>query len=277
MNQIIDCTTSDLDFFSPPLYQNMIEKSIIAYHPADLKSDRIVQIQIAKSPQYIDLCKSELYVQLKIFKTNETNPGLEEKLTNSDTISVVNNIMSSLFKQVDLCLNNKPVESKVMYGQLAYMRDLLNFSSEKKMSSLQSQGWYDDTPGQMDNIVYLGTGTSGQEGVDQKYNNGATARRKVLGTGIIELQGPIHLDFFNNGKFLIDGMDIGLTLYQADDSFLLLGKGNYTVKIIKAGIFLKRINPNTTVVNSVNEMLSKNNLINYNLNSSKTIHKEAGY
>ena len=106
MNQIIDCTTSDLDFFSPPLYQNMIESSTITLHPACLKADRIVDIQVAKSQYYVDLCKSELYVQLKIFKTNPTNPNVEELLTETDTISVVNNIMSSLFKQVDLCINN---------------------------------------------------------------------------------------------------------------------------------------------------------------------------
>ena len=274
MNQIIDCTTSDLDFFSPPLYQNMIESSTITLHPACLKADRIVDIQVAKSQYYVDLCKSELYVQLKIFKTNPTNPNVEELLTETDTISVVNNIMSSLFKQVDLCINNAKVESKLMYGQLAYMRDLLNFSTEKKASSLQSQGWFDDTPGEMDNVTYIGTGTAGAPGANQTFNTGATTRRKYLGKGVIELQGPLHLDFFNNGKFLIDGMDLGLTLFQAEDAFVLLGSGNYTVKIQKAGLYLKRVTPNPSIVNSVNQMLSKNKAINYNINSSKLFTKK---
>ena len=154
------------------------------------------------------------------------------------------------------------------------MRDLLNFSTEKKASSLQPQGWFDDTPGEMDNVTYIGTGTAGAPGANQTFNTGATTRRKYLGKGVIELQGPLHLDFFNNGKFLIDGMDLGLTLFQAEDAFVLLGSGNYTVKIQKAGLYLKRVTPNPSIVNSVNQMLSKNKAINYNINSSKLFTKK---
>ena len=275
MSEITNCATSDLDFFSPPLYQNMIEKSITTYHAADLKEDRIVNIQVAKSEQFIDLCKTELYVQLKIFKTPTDGSTTEAALTaTSDTqITVVNNLLSSLFKQVDLCLNNSMVESKLNYGQLAYMRDLLNFSVEKKNSVLQSQGWFTDTFGQMDNIVIVGTGENGTAGANQKFNEGAVRRRLLLNNGTIDLQGPLHLDFFNNGKFLVDGIDLSLKLTMADEAFFLLGIPGYSARIIKAGLFLKKIFPNPSVINSMNQMLSKKP-ISYSVNSSKLFTKK---
>jgi hypothetical protein len=154
MKNLINCTSSDFDFFSEQKTQNMLRDGVLTYFPADLKADRQATIQIEASPQFLDLSKAQLYVKLKVYKYDksiETTP----ELVDADTVSICNNTLHSLWSQIDLYLNDAKVENKMFYGLQSYIQDLLNYNLESKVTCLQAQGWYNDISGQMDNIIFL--------------------------------------------------------------------------------------------------------------------------
>jgi hypothetical protein len=73
----------------------------------------------------------------------------------------------------------------------------------------------------------------------QKFNTGLVERRTVLGKGELELMGAPHLDLFTNGKFLLNQTKLSLVLSQNTDNFVLMGSGEFKIKIIKAGLWIK--------------------------------------
>jgi hypothetical protein len=46
MKNLISCTTSDMNFFEEQKYQNMLRDGVNTYFPADLKSEKQVNITI---------------------------------------------------------------------------------------------------------------------------------------------------------------------------------------------------------------------------------------
>jgi hypothetical protein len=174
MKNLVNCTTSDLDYFSQKKSQNIIRDGVLTYYPADLKSDRQATITIESSPHFLDLSKAQLYAKIKVYKFNKETDAMAE-LTNTDTISLTNNTLHSLWSQADLFLNDKKIENKMLYGLQSYVQDLMNYSNEAKESSLQAQGWFTDTPGELNNVTFLPE--TGKEAT-QKFNKGALSRKK---------------------------------------------------------------------------------------------------
>lgn len=66
-----------------------------------------------------------------------------------EKISVVNNLLHSLWSQVDFFLQGKPLSgsSGATYGYKAYFNTLLRFSDESKNTQLRSQMYFKDDPG----------------------------------------------------------------------------------------------------------------------------------
>jgi len=97
------------------------------------------------------------------------------------------------------------------------------------------------------------------EDLEQKLNRGFLKRRDILmkGNGEIEVRGVPHLDIFNNGKFLLNQTNVQIELYLNNPTFFLMGTGNYTMKILSASIFIKKVTPNENIQNAVNMQLQK--------------------
>ena len=73
--------------------------------------------------------------------------------------------MNSLFNQVDVFFNQKPVSPPTnVYAYRAYIETLLNYGPSAKTSHLTSVLWYGDTAAKMDN--------------GEDANAGLVARRK---------------------------------------------------------------------------------------------------
>ena len=64
----------------------------------------------------------------------------------SDKVGVVNNLLHSIFEQVQVYLNNTPVEnSNKTYPYRAYLENLLCYNRESKETLLRSELWVKDT------------------------------------------------------------------------------------------------------------------------------------
>ena len=88
--------------------------------------------------------------------------------------------MHSLFNQVDVFFNQKPVSPPTnAYVYIAYIETLLNYRPSPKTLHLTSVFWYGDTAGKLDNGEYA--------------NAGLVARRKLLSTTkSVDLIGYLH-------------------------------------------------------------------------------------
>ena len=125
-------------------------------------------------------------------------------------VGPVNNIMHSLFNQVDVFLNQKPVLPPTnAYAYKAYLETLLNYGPSAKNSNLMSVLWYNDSAGKMD------------EGTDA--NTGLVQRRKLLlATKSVDMIDYLHCDILNQEKLLINGIEVKVRLVRSRDSFYLM-------------------------------------------------------
>lgn len=253
MPKIIDCASSELDYFAEKPYQNMVRDGIYSEIKAGQDKESLLTFNIPESPAYIDLSKSFISTRLKIFKDINT------PITPTDIVGPVNNFFHSLFKQGIVKINDVEIEnSNGLYAYRSYITDTLNHGTEAKNTFLQNALYIPDTSGEMDTTT-LPKKIDKFEELEQKLNRGFLKRRDILmkGNGEIEVRGVPHLDIFNNGKFLLNQTNVQIELYLNNPTFFLMGTGNYTMKILSASIFIKKVTPNENIQNAVNMQLQK--------------------
>lgn len=95
------------------------------------------------SAAYILLSKSRLYLKLRILKEDGSIPADGEK------VALTNLSLHSLFRQVDVSLNQQLITSTVgvNYPYKAMLDVLLNYEHAIKESQLQAEGFYKDIAG----------------------------------------------------------------------------------------------------------------------------------
>ncbi|CAF1074855.1 unnamed protein product, partial [Brachionus calyciflorus] len=165
-----------------------------------------------------------------------------------DTVSTVNNLLHSLFSQIDVTLNNTNLEStNNTYPYKAYITNLCNYGEDLKKSYLQSSLFYKDKNGkstaQMENLnvdPYL------------DHNRGFFERREKFRRrdGSLELIGKPHLDILNTDKYLINNVELGFKFNRSKGSFCLLAQADstYFIEIEKAILFIRKVTINPSIV-----------------------------
>lgn len=231
-----ECLKSELELFSLPPTQTTIEGSNwVHYKPiSSLTDDSPIEFVIpGHGDEYIDLAHTMLSLRVQI-----KNPFPAVSSTSKDSpppppiIGPVNNLLHSMFNQVDVYLNQKLVSPpNNAYAYRAYIETLLNYGPAAKKSHLTSVLWYDDTPGKMED-------TSG------KNNTGLGERLKFLTIEkTIDLLGHLHCDVFNQERFLLNGVEMRLRLVRARDSFCLMSTSQdnaYGLNITEATLLVRR-------------------------------------
>ena len=96
-----ECTKTKLDLFSVPPTQVSLEKGLWGDHqPVSSVSDAgPITFVCPGTEDYTDLSKTLLVVRAKMTKANRNDLDADEK------VGIVNNFLHSLFKQVDVFLN----------------------------------------------------------------------------------------------------------------------------------------------------------------------------
>jgi hypothetical protein len=146
----------------------------------------------ASGSQYTDLKRTKLCVQCKIVKADGKNLEPEENTT------FKNNVLSSLFSQIDIALQQKQVSSASNYPYHAYFYNLLNYGNDASLSQLQLQLFYKDSAGAFDS-------TRVHDIVDTPLNQGASTRMQFTkNSSIVDLEGPIFASICNCEKYIIN-------------------------------------------------------------------------
>ena len=198
-------------------------RTFVDYRPTSLIQDGcpIVFNIPSLDSSYRDLSKAILFVHLTL--VNSEGAGNYEV-----PVALVNLPSHSLFRNVECQLNEKVVESGTAHHTYkALIECLLGTTETEKRTLLQNEGFYQDTPGQFDNVSGSTTEPV-NEGFIQRWGLFNGMRR-------VELAGPLRLDVFQTTRCLISGLSLRLKFWPQSDAFLLMngsdGQATFRVKV----------------------------------------------
>jgi hypothetical protein len=250
-NGSCECSKSELDVVSvPPTMTSMQESQWIEHFPvAPLSNYAPIEFNIPPQTEYwTDLSQSYLYVRFKITRSDGTD------LHNDDSIAPVNNFLHSMFSSIDLYLNNKLISSNLdTYPYRAYFENLLSYNKDSKLTHLNAGDlWANDTAGEFNALTYNGA----NEGLKIRFQQ-ITESKKC------ELLGRLHLDVFQQEKYLPNGIEIRLRLNRAPLNFCLTGAdGAVAAKLVleKVSLNVRNVELLPVVANGLNQSIAQNHM-----------------
>ena len=234
--------TNELALFQPGSKNYGIEEcDYVSYRPSgQISNSSPIEFQISgTSSEYVLLSKTRLYVKVRVLKDDDDTAILPEH-----NVAFVNNAMHSLFRQVDVSLNQQVVTATVgvNYPYKSLIDVLLNHG-EGQTGRLMSSGYYKDQAYAMDTIA---------------GNSGHLMRKNLAQQGIVDFEGVLHVDIAQQPKAILNGVQIGVKLYQHDDSFRLISDGaKYKIAIDEAELKVCHLRVNPSIMLAHSERLSK--------------------
>ena len=162
-------------------------------------------------------------------------------------IGLVNLSLSSLFRQVDVLLQDKIVSSEIniCYPYKALIDVLLHYGFDLKEGELQSELYYKDS-GNMDAV----TPDNNPELMERaKYTQNSTE---------VMLEGPVYTDMFQQDRLIINGVKIVTKFHPISKKFSLMTGDNheYKVQIMSAVLSVCHVKVSNAVILAQNEALS---------------------
>lgn len=256
INEDCACTLNETEFFDPINKQIILDKAQwVDIHPLNnLAVNSPIEFTInGSTDELLDLNNTMLHLRMKI-----VNAANGANLKTSDLVAPVNNWFHSAFSDVILTLSGTQIEGGNMtYPYKAYLTNLFVNGKGSKETQLKTTGWYKDTADKFNN-----------NGDD---NKGFKARNELIKqSNVVEMCGPLMLDFFMQNKYAIHNMDINLKLIPSKATFQTLiltdnavnGKAtDVKVVIEKAILYVRRIKALPSFINEVEEKLNMQNAV----------------
>ena len=189
---------------------------------------------------FIDLRQTRLQIKCKIVKPNG------DAVTLDDELALVNLPLQSLWRHVEIYFQNKLVSSSDHMYPFKSMADvLLNYSEDSKESQLQSQLFYKDTAGFMDDAA---GNNSGNFGLLERWlatNDGKS----------VDMEGPLYCDILQQKNFLLNNVPIRIKLTPSLNAFVLMGEGRVIIE--EARLWVCHVDLSPDVYNDIAKKLQK--------------------
>jgi hypothetical protein len=208
-------------------------------HPrTSLDDSNVIEFYIpASNVDYLDLNDTLLTLQLKIVKKDGTSIG-----ANDQKPVPSHYFMHSLFSNISVSMNDTIIEGgSSLYPYKAAIECMLSTNKETSATQLRP----------------IGHGN-----VDE--------RQKLVGnSALIELAGALKLDFLNQPKYLIPGVNVRIVLTKSSSDFALCYKtgeaepadGTWKIVISKALLYVRRVKVHPTILKAHQLGLQKQNAI----------------
>jgi len=247
---------SEFEYFQPQPIQNSVSRVFkLEVTPVSaLEHGGPIEFAIPSSNlRYFDLGKTTIYVKCAI------TTGANAAIAAANQVGPVNLTLLSLFASVDVELNGKPVnDQNGLYPYRAYFEVLLTHAPDVQDTQLQSEQWFKDTAGQMNEF----------NTADGSANQGLVKRATPFRIGAdVELLGRLHCDIFHQDKAILPGVSIKIRLIPTRDNWVLMSPApaganvqeNYKIVIKDARMFVHTMEVNPALSIAHEQMLLKNN------------------
>ena len=190
----MDVYESNLHLFEEAPVNSSVEKTEwIPYAPQGvIGRNAPLEFDIpGNSAAYIDLNKTRLRVGLRIV-TGEGKPVKQE-----DKVCLANLGLHSLFRQVDIELNQRLITASVgsYYPYKAYLDAILNSQPGDTMGILKNELFHKDSYDQMD------SDSTNNIGFDRRY-------KTTMKGNTVFLEGPIRMDICQQNRLIVNGIRI---------------------------------------------------------------------
>ena len=236
--------SSKLALFQKPYTETSVEEvQYIDFLPTSTISDgSVIEFRIpGTSAEYTDLKRSRLKLKAKIVNADDT------PITQASNVGLVNLSLASLFRQVDVQMQDKLVSSEIniCYPYKAIMDVLLRYGFDVKEGPLQSEQYYKDT-GNMD-------------AVPPGSNSGLMSRVAYTANGNeVTLEGPVHTDMFQQDRLILNGVKIITKFHPSNRKFTLMtgDAEEYKVQITSAILTVCHVKVSNAVILAQNEALN---------------------
>lgn len=227
---------SELDLWTVPPTQTALEEAQWQHYKPVTSISQSNSIEFCvpgAGTDYIDPAHTLLYIKVKIVKQD----GTDIAATDENDAGPINYLLNSMWSQCDVSLNQKLIsQSALTYPARAYMESLLAYDAPAKYTHMGMRFWYKDQ-GNLEAITAGG-------------NAGLDLRRKLMKSSKpIEMLGPIHADFFNQDRFLINNVEMRIKLTRSRDSFVLMSTaGTEKLEILDASLMVRKVHLSPTVL-----------------------------
>ena len=232
------CTKSELDLESvPPLQVGIEDDYLVRTGPkSSPTAGAALEFHLpASGDDYVDLSHCYLYLQCRVLRADGTairsSRGADGAEGADASVGPVNQIFHSLFRQVDLVMNDVLVStSGDTYPYRAYLTNLLSYGSGAKGGWLRRlEGWVTDEAGRY----------------DHRDNAGLKKRREtIVDSRPFDLKGRLHVDMLLQERLLPNNVDIRLSLTRSKPAFHLMdfeGANECHVQIDEAVLEVRKV------------------------------------
>ena len=231
------CTKSELDLESvPPLQIGVVDDYLVRTGPkSGPEGAGPLEFQIpASGDDYLDLSQCYLYLQCRVAKGDGTDIETRKADASAgadDSVGPVNLLFHSLFRQVDLVMNDVLVAtSGDTYPYRAYLTTLLSYGQAAKQGWLaRLEGWDTDEA-----AVY-----------DQQDNGALVRRREIIANGRrFDFKSRLHTDMLLQDRLIPNNVDVRLVLSRTQAPFHLMAfnaKPDYHVRIEQAILEVRKV------------------------------------
>ena len=239
----MDCKNSSLCIFDKPGVLTDIQfTKTIDNHPINtVTQNGPIEFMIrGSSEDYIDLGSISVYVAFKILHEDGTTVDQSKDVVGLNNLSI-----AALFSDAFLTIGETQIEGgSADYAYRGYFRTVMQFPPAAQTSTMLAMGWYKDQAGKF----------------DDKSNTGFVQRQNLVGSSnLIELEGPLYFDFFNQNRHLINQTDIRIKLLPQKPEFLLnayypapatgTSPPKFKVNFEKIIVYCDRLEMNPSVIN----------------------------
>ena len=233
--QSSQCLRSELDLFSLPPTQTAIDGSQWVEHSpvSTITSSSPIEFIVSGSGEdYMDLNNTLLEVKACIKTTNDS------PVDAAVAVAPINNTLHSLFSQIDVSLNDVNVSSATTtYPYRAYIETHLNYGTDAKKSRLQAAMYFIDDNLTVSNPI---PDSSSARNMGLKRRHGICTAKPTF-----DMIGPLHVDVFNQSKYMLNGVTMKVRMTRSKDSFVLMAKSDVTesfkVDILSAKLFVRKL------------------------------------
>jgi hypothetical protein len=198
------------ELFSVPATQTTVDRSYSTeYRPINVLDSRSwIEFVIPTAiDEYVDLAETRfaLTLRMDLLKDNVATGDW-------DKIAPVNNLLHSIFEEVDLIIGDKHLTTSLQdYPFLSYFRSLTGYSQSAKKSFMRTQGWDTGTSSSLQAISVERS---------RMFKPSSTASDQKTGK-VVQLIGKLNLDFAQQIKPILGGATIRLKLTPHSPSFYL--------------------------------------------------------